>query len=412
VSILGYDPEEMIGRSATDFIYPDDLETARNIIRLAHGGRQTRNFAIRYVHKDGRPVALTWTGAWSEPAQQYLFIGRDMTEERLAEEKFHMAVEASPSGLVMIDGSGAIVLVNAETERLFGYDRHELIGQPVDILVPVRQRGHHSRLRADFTAQPEARRMGAGRDLYGQRKDGSEFPVEIGLNPIQTQNGHMVLSVIVDITERKRAEAAIREYSEREQLFIAAVESSNDAIVTKALDGVITGWNRAAERLFGYSSAEAIGNRIDIIVPDELRGEVQTILAKIKMGEKVDHHETIRVDKNGQRIDVSLSVSPVKSQSGVIIGAAKVARDISARKIAQEALLESERMARAIIDTALDAFVQLDASGTIIGWSPKAEKMFGWSQQEVARQKLGDLIIPAANRAAYSERIAQFLRGA
>ena len=412
VSILGYDPEEMIGRSATDFIYPDDLETARNIIRLAHGGRQTRNFAIRYVHKDGRPVALTWTGAWSEPAQQYLFIGRDMTEERLAEEKFHMAVEASPSGLVMIDGSGAIVLVNAETERLFGYDRHELIGQPVDILVPVRQRGHHSRLRADFTAQPEARRMGAGRDLYGQRKDGSEFPVEIGLNPIQTQNGHMVLSVIVDITERKRAEAAIREYSEREQLFIAAVESSNDAIVTKTLDGVITGWNRAAERLFGYSSAEAIGNRIDIIVPDELRGEVQTILAKIKMGEKVDHHETIRVDKNGQRIDVSLSVSPVKSQSGVIIGAAKVARDISARKIAQEALLESERMARAIIDTALDAFVQLDASGTIIGWSPKAEKMFGWSQQEVARQKLGDLIIPAANRAAYSERIAQFLRGA
>ena len=219
-------------------------------------------------------------------------------------------------------------------------------------------------------------------------------------------------SVIVDITERKRAEAAIREYAEREQLFIAAVESSNDAIVTKNLDGVITGWNQAAERLFGFTSQEAIGKRIDIIVPGELRDEVQGILAKIKSGEKVDHHETVRVHKDGQRIDVSLSVSPVKSQSGVIIGAAKVARDIGARKLAQAALLESEQMARAIIDTALDAFIQLDDSGTVIGWSPKAEDMFGWSSQEIIGQQLSSFIIPIENRDAHSERIAQFLRGA
>jgi PAS domain S-box-containing protein len=411
-AILGYRPEEMTGHSAVEFIYPDDLEPTRSEMRLARHGKITRNFETRYVHKDGHVVMLSWTGVWSEAARQHFFVARDMTEQKLAEEKFRLAVEASPSGLVMIDGGGLIVLINAETERLFGYERHELIGQPIDILVPTHLRAPHVQHRSEFVARPEARRMGAGRDLYGLRKDGTEFPVEIGLNPIQTQGGLLVLSVIVDISERKRAEAAIRDYAEREQLFIAAVESSNDAIVTKTLDGVITGWNQAAERLFGFTAQEAIGERIDLIVPNELRDEVRGILAKIKNGEKVDHHETVRVNKNGRRVDVSLSVSPVKSQSGAIIGAAKVARDIGARKKAQEALLESEQMARAIIDTALDAFVQLDHSGVIIGWSPKAEEMFGWPRQEAVGQKLSDLVIPAENRGAYSQRISQFFQEA
>ena len=124
----------------------------------------------------------------------------------------------------------------------------------------------------------------------------------------------------------------IREYAEREQLFIAAVESSNDAIVTKNLDAVITGWNAAAERLFGYTAEEVVGKSIDIVVPDELRGDVRMILQKIEAGEKVEHDETVRLTKDGRRLDVSLSVSPLKSQSGAIIGAAKVVRDISAHK--------------------------------------------------------------------------------
>ena len=145
-----------------------------------------------------------------------------------------------------------------------------------------------------------------------------------------------------EIEERRRT-------FEREQLFIAAVESSNDAIVTETLDGVVTGWNPAAERMFGFTAPEAIGNSIDIIVPCDLRREAHSTLDKIRGGEKIDYHETVRTGKDGRQIDVSLGISPIRSQSGTIIGAAQVARDITARKKAQEALLESEQMARDVI---------------------------------------------------------------
>jgi PAS domain S-box-containing protein len=196
----------------------------------------------------------------------------------------------------------------------------------------------------------------------------------------------------------------------REQLFVAAVESSDDAVITKRLDGIITGWNLAAQQLFGFSSQEAIGQSIDIIVPSELRSEVREILAKIKNGENVSHHDTIRITKGGRRIDVSLSISPVKSRSGIIIGAAKIARDNAARIQEQKALLEGEQMAQAIIESSLDAFVQLDEKGTILRWSSKAEAMFGWPREDAVGRNLRDLIVPEERRAANLKRLADFLK--
>jgi PAS domain S-box-containing protein len=214
-----------------------------------------------------------------------------------------------------------------------------------------------------------------------------------------------------DVTQRQKAEATIREYAEREQLFIAAVESSDDAIVTESLDGVATGWNEAAERLFGYTAREAIGNSVDIIVPEDLRDEAQGILAKIRNGEKVGHHETVRTNKDGRRIDVSLSISPIRSRSGVIIGAAKVARDIGAWKTAEEALRESENMAREIIAGALDGFIQIDESGVVAEWNPQAEAIFGWSRREAKGERLTDLFLPSDYRVRYPA-LGERLRGA
>jgi two-component system sensor kinase FixL len=138
-------------------------------------------------------------------------------QEIAAERRFRLVVEAAPNAMVMIDRSGRMVMVNAQAERVFGYSRAELLGQSVEMLVPERFRGRHPGLREAFFAEPRARPMGAGRDLYGLKKDGTEFPVEIGLNPIETGEGPMVLSAIVDITARKAGEAALRESQARLQ---------------------------------------------------------------------------------------------------------------------------------------------------------------------------------------------------
>src|SRR5271166_6493072 len=130
--------------------------------------------------------------------------------ESPGERRFRLVVEAAPNAMVMVDRAGKIVMVNSQAERVFGYSRPELIGQPVEMLVPERSRSHHPELRKTFFTDPQPRLMGAGRDLYGLKKDGSEFPVEIGLNPIETDEGSMVLSaIVVDITERKTAELAL-----------------------------------------------------------------------------------------------------------------------------------------------------------------------------------------------------------
>jgi two-component system sensor kinase FixL len=138
----------------------------------------------------------------------------DITERKQAEDRFRLAVEASPNGMIMVDQKGKITMVNAQTERLFGYTREELIGKSVDLLVPQRFSHRHAGYRAGFSAAPQARAMGAGRDLYGLRKDGSEVPIEIGLNPIQVSGQTLILSSIVDITARKKAEAVLQKSKE------------------------------------------------------------------------------------------------------------------------------------------------------------------------------------------------------
>src|SRR5205823_11182484 len=165
------------------------------------------------------------------------------------------------SGMLMINRAGTITPVNHEIERLFGYAREELLGQPIERLVPERFRHRHPAFRADFFVSPQTRAMGAGRELYGLRKDGGEIPVEIGLNPIETDEGFFVLASVVDITARKRAEARFR----------AAVESAPSGMVMIDRGGKIWLVNSEVERLFGYSREELLGQAIELLVPQRLR---------------------------------------------------------------------------------------------------------------------------------------------
>ena len=179
------------------------------------------------VAKDGTETPIDESGAQIKDAQGRVIgavlVFRDISERRRAEDRFRMALEASPSATVMVDRAGRIALVNAQTERLFGYTRDELIGQAVEMLVPERFRRRHPKHRAEFAAAPRMRPMGTGRDLYGLRKDGTEVPIEVGLNPLEVGGEVFVLSSIVDLTERRRAENVRDEADRRKDEFLATL---------------------------------------------------------------------------------------------------------------------------------------------------------------------------------------------
>lgn len=248
-----------------------------------------------------------------------------------------LIIDHAPNALIMIGRSGMIVMVNAEAERIFGYSRTEVLGRPIEILVPDRFRKAHAEVRTGYFAEQHARPMGAGRDLYGLRKDGSEFPVEIGLNPIKAGDGAMVLASVIDITERKAAELALRESEQRARSLAAIVESSHDAIISVGLDGLVVSWNRAAQRIFGFSEAEMIGQPVVRLAAPDLAAEMINILDRIHRGERVEHYETERRHKDGSILRVSLTESPIYNADGKLVGASKVLRDITAEKATQEA---------------------------------------------------------------------------
>lgn len=203
-------------------VHIDDRDRVRQALRDAAKTGRDYHLGYRAVLPDG---SVRWTdhrgrcviGADGKPAI-LRGISMDVTEQKQAEEKFRLAVEASPSGILLVNDRGEIVLVNSQIEKLFGYDRGELIGRSVEILVPERLAGQHPEHRAKFFAAPTARAMGAGRELFARRKDGSEFPVEIGLNPIQTLEGILVLAAVVDISARIAAEEEARRRREQVEL--------------------------------------------------------------------------------------------------------------------------------------------------------------------------------------------------
>lgn len=221
--LFGYTDEEVVGKPIASWLPPDRSEEESLIIVRLRQGERIEHFETVRRRKDGRLIDVSLTVSPVVDEQGAIvgvsIIAHDLTEQKRAEENFRRIVEEAPNGMILVDQKGAIALVNAQAEQLFGYSREELFGQSIETLVPARLRGAHPGHRVAFSADPERRAMGAGRDLYGLHKDGREISIEIGLNSFETKDGRMVLSSIVDITERKRAEEEIRR---RGQLLEAA----------------------------------------------------------------------------------------------------------------------------------------------------------------------------------------------
>jgi PAS domain S-box-containing protein len=182
---------------------------------------------------------------------------------------------------------------------------------------------------------------------------------------------------------RRQAASERDRYAERERLFAAVVESSKDAIITKALDGTVSAWNKAAEDLFGYSSAEAVGQHISIIVPPDRRSEVDNILARVARGEAIDHYETVRLHRDGRTLDVALSISPILSVAGEIVGASKIARDITEGKRTRSALDREIEERQRIFETSQDLILVTDSVGNLIQVSPSVTTILGFRPDEM-----------------------------
>ncbi len=211
--LYGYTPEEAIGQHVR-MLVPDHMRDQQRqyMVDLRRGGSVSNLETVRR-RKDGGLVEVSLAPSLVRaPSGEPLgvsVIARDITDRRQAEKRFRLAVESSPTGMVMVKADGTIVLINAEVERMFGYRKDELLGASIDLLVPERFRTDHMEYRSGFTGDPESRAMGAGRDLYARRKDASEFPIEIGLNPIPQPNELLILASVVDISERKEAQLAL-----------------------------------------------------------------------------------------------------------------------------------------------------------------------------------------------------------
>jgi PAS domain S-box-containing protein len=338
-ALYGWKKDEVIGRTTHDLL--------RTVVPKPIGEIEAEIFNTGYwegelIHhgKDGCPVIVSsrWAMSTKDGAPQTILeSNRDISHRKEEEQKFESFLEAAPDAVVIADEQGNIVLVNSQTEKMFGYPRTELLGQKVEVLLPQKFRGKHHQHRAAFQERPKVRSIGTGLELHARRKDGTEFPVEISLSPLQTKSGALVSASVRDITERKHFEEALRQSDEQLRLLIQGVKDY--AIVMLDPHGHITSWSDSAQGINGYLAEEIIGQHFSILHTEEGR-LLHKPVEELKIAEEKGRfeEEAWRLRKDGSIFWASVVVTALRDLSGKLRGFGKVTRDFSLRKMAEEEL--------------------------------------------------------------------------
>ena len=328
------------------------------------------------------------------------------------EEKLRLIIEESPNALLMVDDRGCITFVNQQVEKLFGYARAELLGESVERLVPGSFSRKHVDYRADFFNHPSARPMGAGREVFGLCKDGSEVPIEIGLNPIKTDEGSFVIASIIDITERKRIEQVARESEER---LHTVLESLSEGLVISDLEGQVIHWNRAGLQMHGFSSMDECLVRFPdlqhIFELSTLDGKALPLeewpLSRVIAGEAVVDYEVNvrRLDREWDRV-FSYGGAIVQEPNGRALAFVAIT-DITERNQTEEKLRRSREQLAGVIGSAMDAIIIIDEQQRIVLFNNAAEKMFLFPAEDAIGQPL-DRFFPERFRAAHQQYVEGF----
>jgi PAS domain S-box-containing protein len=388
--------EEVSGQNFSRFFSPEDIKRGRpeEILRMAatsglyeeQGLRVRKNgarFVVRTTYTASRDLAGNLRG--------FSVVSRDVSQGAESDAKYRGLLEAAPDAMVVVNQSGEIVLLNVQAEKQFGYSRDELVGQKVKNIIPE---GFAERLIADGTrsaAEALAQQIGTGIELIALRKNGTKFPIEIMLSPLESADGTLVTAAIRDITTRKDAE---KHLAQMEGRYRGLLEAAPDAMVVVNQGGEIVLLNVQAEKQFGYSRDELVGQKVKNIIPegfaerliaDGTRSAAEALAQQIGTG-----IELIAQRKNRTEFPIEIMLSPLESAEGTLVTAA--IRDISVRRSAEKHLAQMEGRYRGLLEAAPDAMVVVNQGGEIVLLNVQAEKQFGYSRDELVGQKVKNII--------------------
>jgi PAS domain S-box-containing protein len=394
--IKGYSAEEIIGHNFSCFFPPEDIERGRpeEVLRITAASGRHEEQSMR-VRKDGSQflASVTFTALRDSAGNLRGFseFSHDLSESEESGAKYRGLLEAAPDAMVVVNQAGEIVLLNVQVEKQFGYRRDELVGQKVKNIIPE---GFAERLIADETrtaAEALAQQIGTGIELSGRRKNGSEFPIEIMLSPLESSEGILVTAAIRDISVRKEAE---KHLAQMEGRYRGLLEAAPDAMVVVNQGGEIVLLNVQAEKRFGYHRDELVGQKLKNIIPegfaerlvaDALRSVEDALAQQIGTG-----IELIGRRKDGSDFPIEIMLSPLESTEGILVTAA--IRDISVRKAAEKHLVQMEERYRGLLEAAPDAMVVVNQAGEIVLLNVQAEKQFGYRRDELVGQKVKNII--------------------
>ncbi len=326
--LLDCAPPALIGERVRRFL--PMIDQLGDLVDETDTPMMANDYEARRDSGDVIPVTLSLSVLAVAGGANYLLNLIDLRARKGAEERFRLVVEASPNAIVLVDSRGQIVMVNRQAEQMFGYERQELLGQPVEKLLPQDQREGHVGLRRGYQDNPEPRRMGNNRELFGQHRDGRLIPLEVGLSPLRSGEDTLVQAVIIDISERKAAE----------QRFRLVVEASPNAIVLVDSRGQIAMVNQQAEQMFGYQRQELLGQPVEMLLPKDLRhGHLafrrgyQENPEPRRMG---SNRDLFGQHRDGRLIPLEVGLSPIRSGEDTLVQAVII--DISERKAAEQRL--------------------------------------------------------------------------